>query len=88
MSNKKSLITMLVVLLMGLALAACNAATPAQTAAPGQQPGTVVTNGGITVVGQGTAYGQPDQATVVVGVDTFARPLPRPRPRTRRHSIR
>jgi len=72
MSNKKSLITMLVVLLMGLALAACNAATPAQTAAPGQQPGTVVTNGGITVVGQGTAYGQPDQATVVVGVDTFA----------------
>jgi len=72
MSNKKSLITMLVVLLMGLALAACNAATPAQTAAPGQQPGTVVTNGGITVVGQGTAYGQPDQAMVVVGVDTFA----------------
>lgn len=72
MNNKKSLITVLFVLLMGLALAACNAATPAQTAAPGQQVGEVVNTGGITVVGQGTAYGQPDQATVVVGVDSFA----------------
>jgi uncharacterized protein YggE len=57
-------------------LAACNGALPtqaAQTAVPGQQPvaaGNV--GGGITVVGQGTSYGQPDQATVVVGVDTFA----------------
>lgn len=72
MNNKKSLITVLFVLLMGLALAACNGATPAQTAAPGQQVGEVVNTGGITVVGQGTAYGQPDQATVVVGVDSFA----------------
>ena len=36
------------------------------------QTGSTVSAGGITVVGQGTAYGQPDQATVVVGVETFA----------------
>jgi hypothetical protein len=72
MTNKKSLITVLFVLLLGLALAACNAATPGQATVAAQQPGTAVNPGGITVVGQGTAYGQPDQATVVVGVDTFA----------------
>ena len=72
MSTKKSLFAVVFVLLMGLALAACNAATPAQATVAGQQPGAGVSNGGITVVGQGTAFGQPDQATVVVGVDTFA----------------
>jgi uncharacterized protein YggE len=63
---------MVIVLILGLALAACSGVAPTtQAAVPGQQ--TATTNvGGITVVGQGTAYGQPDQATVVVGVDTFA----------------
>jgi len=72
MSNKRNLIAVLFVLVMGLALAACSGAQLGQAATVSQQPGTVVNTGGITVVGQGTAYGQPDQATVVVGVDTFA----------------
>ena len=71
MSTKKNVIAVAFVLILGLALAACNGALPTQAATPGQQ--TVGGNvGGITVVGQGTSYGQPDQATVIVGVDTFA----------------
>ena len=72
MSTKKNIIAVLFVLVLGMALAACNAAQPAQTAAPGQQTTAAGNVGGVTVVGQGTAYGQPDQATVIVGVDTFA----------------
>jgi uncharacterized protein YggE len=72
MFNKKSLIAVLFVLVLGLALAACNAAPGGQTATPGQQPTNAINAAGITVVGQGTAFGQPDQATVIVGVDTFA----------------
>lgn len=71
MSTKKNLIAVMFVLIMSMALAACNGVLPTQAATPGQQ--TTTSNvGGITVVGQGTSYGQPDQATVVVGVDTFA----------------
>jgi uncharacterized protein YggE len=72
MSTKKSLFAIVFVLILGMALAACNGALPAQSATPGQQPATATNAGGITVVGQGTAYGQPDQATVIVGVETFA----------------
>lgn len=72
MFTKKSFIAVIFVMVVGLALAAC-AATGGQTAAPGQQPVVpAASTGGITVVGQGTAYGQPDQATVIVGVDSFA----------------
>lgn len=72
MSTKKNLVAIVIVLVLGLALAACGGVAPVtQTATPGQQ-GTTAGVGGITVVGQGTAYGQPDQATVIVGVDTFA----------------
>jgi uncharacterized protein YggE len=71
MSNKKSLIAVLLVLVMGMALAACNGALPAQPGSAAAQQ-TISNTGGITVVGQGTAYGQPDQATVIVGVDSFA----------------
>jgi uncharacterized protein YggE len=73
MTTKKNLVALLIVLILGMALAACNGALPTtQAAAPGQQPATTTNVGGITVVGQGTSYGQPDQATVIVGVDTFA----------------
>lgn len=74
MSTKKnkSLIAVLFVFVLGLALAACNGALPAQGATPGQQVNTTANAGGVTVVGQGTSFGQPDQATVIVGVDTFA----------------
>lgn len=71
MSTKKHLIAVVFVFILGLALAACNGALPSQAAAPGQQAAGPAA-GGITVVGQGTSYGQPDQATVIVGVDTFA----------------
>ena len=71
MSNKKSMIAVLLVVVMGMALAACGGALPAQPgSAAAQQTNSNV--GGITVIGQGTAYGQPDQATVIVGVESFA----------------
>ena len=72
MSKQKNLIAVLFIALMSVALVACNAAQAGGLAAPTTQTGSVVSAGGITVVGQGTAYGQPDQATVVVGVETFA----------------
>lgn len=72
MSTKKSLIAVLFVLVLGMALAACGGALPTQAATPGQQAAANGTPGGVTVIGQGTSYGQPDQATVIVGVDTFA----------------
>ena len=72
MSKQKNLIAVLFIALMSVGLAACNAAQAGGLAAPTTQTGSVVSAGGITVVGQGTAYGQPDQATVVVGVETFA----------------
>jgi uncharacterized protein YggE len=71
MTNKKLLIVTSIIMVLGIALVACTGALPAQTAAPGQQQ-SATTGGGITVVGQGTAYGEPDTATVIVGVDTFA----------------
>jgi uncharacterized protein YggE len=72
MSTKKSLIAVLFVFVLGLALAACNGALPTQAATPGQQAAATGNVGGVTVIGQGTSFGQPDQATVIVGVDTFA----------------
>ena len=72
MSKQKNLIVVLFIAIMALALAACNAAQAGGTAAPAAQTGSTASAGGITVVGQGTAYGQPDQATVVVGVESFA----------------
>jgi len=74
MSKHKNLIVVAIIVVLSLALAACNAAPGANSAAiaPAAQTGSTVSAGGITVVGQGTAYGQPDQATVVVGVETFA----------------
>ncbi len=73
MSTKKNIIAVLFVLVLGMALAACNGAMTTQAATtPGQQVTASAVPGGITVVGQGTSFGQPDQATVIVGVDTFA----------------
>ena len=72
MSKQKNLIAVLFIAIMALALVACNAAQAGGTAAPATQTGSTVSAGGVTVVGQGTAYGQPDQATVVVGVESFA----------------
>ena len=72
MSKQKNLIAVLFIAIMALALVACNAAQAGGTAAAAAQMGSVVSAGGVTVVGQGTAYGQPDQATVVVGVESFA----------------
>lgn len=63
--NKAFVIILLVVL--ALLAAAC---TPAAT-----QPGAAqnaAPSGGITVVGEGQASGQPDRANVQIGVETFA----------------
>lgn len=65
--NRKNYLLVVVLLLMGIALAAC-APAPAQPAAAQVES----TTGGITVVGQGEAFGQPDQARVQIGVETFA----------------
>lgn len=73
--NRKAIPLFLVTMLLMLAAfaVACTGAAQAgltgasQTAA---QP--LVATGGITVVGQGEAFGQPDQAEVQVGVEVFA----------------
>lgn len=65
--NRKNTLLVVVVLLMTFVVAAC---TPAPA-----QPGAAQANtpaGGITVVGQGEASGEPDQASVQIGVETFA----------------
>ena len=72
MSKQKNVIAVLFIAILALALVGCNAAQAGGTAAPAAQSGSTVNAGGVTVVGQGTAYGQPDQATVVVGVESFA----------------
>jgi uncharacterized protein len=66
MSKMKT--TLLVLFLLGITavLIACNPA--ANTATAAQAP---LASGGITVVGQGEAFGTPDQANVQVGVEVF-----------------
>lgn len=56
-----------VLLLMALVFVACTPA-PAQPGAAQEGAAT----GGITVVGQGEAFGQPDEARVQIGVESFA----------------
>lgn len=70
MISKRSSIALLFILGLSMVLTSCAGTLSAQTAVPDQ--GSSSTNGGVTVVGQGTAYGEPDQATVMVGVETFA----------------
>ena len=70
MISKRSSIAVLFILALSMVLTSCAGTLEAQTAVPDQQSSTA--NGGVTVVGQGTAYGEPDQATVMVGVETFA----------------
>lgn len=57
-----------VLVLLMIVAVAC---TPTDTAGQSTAGPTAV-NGGITVVGQGEAFGQPNQAEVQVGVETFA----------------
>lgn len=70
MIRKRSSIAVLFVLALTMVFTSCAGTLAAQSAVSDQQSPT--TNGGVTVVGQGTAYGEPDQATVIVGVETFA----------------
>jgi uncharacterized protein YggE len=67
MSKTKT--TILVMLLLGITavLIACNPASNSVSAA--QAP---LATGGITVIGQGEAFGTPDRAEIQVGVETFA----------------
>lgn len=66
--NRKHLIVVALFAVLALAVAACSPA-PAQPADAAQ---VEAPSGGITVVGQGEAFGQPDKANVQVGVETFA----------------
>lgn len=68
-SNKARLVYGLILLAVGALIVACTG--PAETAATTVTE-TAVSRGGITVVGQGEAFGEPDQAEVQVGVDVFA----------------
>jgi uncharacterized protein YggE len=62
--NKLALFVLLAVLAM--IVAACS---PAETQGQGAD---ATVPGSITVIGQGEAFGEPDQAHVLVGVETFA----------------
>ena len=71
LSNKKITLVLVVILLALAALAvACTGAAQAGASQTAAQP--VANPGGITVVGQGEAFGRPDQAEVQVGVDILA----------------
>jgi uncharacterized protein YggE len=70
MSTKNHYIVLLFVLTLAMALTACSDTLQAQPLTPQDQ--AAAARGGLTVVGQGIAYGEPDQATVTVGVDIFA----------------
>ncbi|MCP4424341.1 MAG: SIMPL domain-containing protein [Chloroflexi bacterium] len=66
--NKQTILASLALLALAIILVACAGPTAADAA-----PNLTVSGGGITVVGQGEAFGQPDQAKVQVGVETFAK---------------
>lgn len=65
--NKQTILSVLALLALTVVLVACSGPATADAAA-----NPAVNSGGITVVGQGEAFGQPDQAEVQVGVETFA----------------
>lgn len=66
--NKQTILSILVLLALAVALVACGGPSIGATSAA---PASSV--GGITVVGQGEAFGQPDQAVVQIGIETFAK---------------
>jgi hypothetical protein len=71
LSNKKITLVLVVILLaLGALAVACTGAAQAGASQTAAQP--VANPGGITVVGQGEAFGRPDQAEVQVGVDILA----------------
>ena len=65
--NRRSLLYVLFLMLMVVVVVACTPA-PAQPGAAQAE----AADGGITVVGMGEAFGEPDQANVQLGVETFA----------------
>ena len=66
MIQKQSMKLALLLVAGFLSLAACTPTTTETAVEPATAPG------GITVIGRGEAFGQPDEANVYVGVDTFA----------------
>lgn len=64
----RNLIVVVMMMMLALIVAACSPA-PAQ---PGAAQEPAAPAGGITVVGEGEAFGQPDEARVTMGVETFA----------------
>ena len=68
MSTNKRIGYVLILLVLAIGLVACTG--PAVQAEPGV--GNTAVSGGITVIGQGEAQGQPDQAHATVGVEISA----------------
>lgn len=66
MIQKQSMKLVVMLLAIFMILAAC---TPTTTETAVE---SATASGGITVIGRGEAFGQPDEANVHVGVDTFA----------------
>ena len=67
---------LLVLLLSGLIVSACTVTSKESagaTAVTESEPAANTSDGGITVVGRGETFGQPDRANVTVGVDIFAK---------------
>lgn len=67
--NRNNVLLVVFVMLMALVVVACSPA-PAQPGAA--QAPAAAPSGGITVVGQGETFGEPDEARVIVGVETFS----------------
>lgn len=73
--QKKSVQLIISLVLLGALAAlvvACGSGQAALTGQAAAQTATTGAPGGITVVGQGEAFGEPDEAQVQVGVETFA----------------
>ena len=64
--KRNKFVVVVFTLLLAMMAAACTA-TPGQPGAQVDRPA-----GGITVVGEGEAFGEPDEASVQIGVETFA----------------
>lgn len=62
----------LIVVMLGLMIAACTPSIQEGGSASELNPGQNGQNS-ITVIGQGKAVGQPDEAQITVGIDTFAK---------------
>jgi uncharacterized protein YggE len=70
--QSRSIVYIILIAVLAMLFVACSPQTAQPGAAQAAQAPESAPEGGITVVGQGEAYGQPDRATLQLGVETFA----------------